>query len=1524
MSNELNIPDSSIRQDESEVGSYIDENQEINSFNPNIDDLEDGADDFDAILDANNRKEIGSLHETISRSVTQNRNDNVLTRLSTLSKSLSHLNVKQMTSFKIDPNDLDLKKVLNFMVNKNAEDGLSDRITNVMFQDVTVIGKNTSTSIVPNVGDIALSPFQLIKDKISKKEKDSRPKTREIVKNVTGLVKNGEMLLVLGRPGAGCSTLLKALSGEMQSYIGLKGDISFNGIPYKDMMKRFKNQIIYNPELDVHFPHLTVDQTLRFAIACRTPSVRIDNVSRSEYITTIRDLWATVFGLSHVYHTKVGNDFVRGISGGQRKRVSIAEAMVTRASVYCFDNATRGLDSSTALEFIETLRSATNITQATSLVTIYQAGETIYEAFDKVSILYLGRQIYFGPADKAKQYFLDMGFECRQRQSTPEFLTAVTDPLGRTARKGFENKVPNTADEFVEYWLNSKEYKYLLNEIQEVKSLEKPEETFDHFARIQKLEKMKYSAANSHYTINYFEQLKLCTLRGIQKILGNKDYSITLVAAAIIQSLIIGSLFYKTPSSTAGAFGKGGVVFFALFYFVIMGLAEIASIFLDKPILKKQKGYSFFHPSAELIANVITVLPVKIFAIACFSLILYFLADLKLDAGAFFIFFLFINLTVQTVNAIFVLLSSLVPTLSAANGITGLLMLCLLMYSSYLIQRPSMVPWFKWYSYMNPVLYGFESIITSQFHGIDMACAPASLIPVGEGYENVSDANRVCAFTGSMEHTYVNGDEYLLLVYGYKYWHVWRNFGILMCFLIGVFAINALIVEFYDPDQASGDQLLFIKGAKLPSALLDESKIKSKDIETYVDDQPHKEGSTSDISNNEKDVFDQRTTADASTSTGGKLGSNDIFMWQHVDYVIQYDGADRKLLDDVQGFVIPGTLTALMGESGAGKTTLLNVLSQRVDMGIVTGDMLVNGKPTDSSFKRSTGYVQQQDVHIAELTVRESLIFAARMRRPLSVPDSEKIEYVDKVMDLLQMTDYADAIAGQPGFGLNVEQRKKLSIATELVAKPTLLLFLDEPTSGLDSQSSWSIVQVMKELAKAGQAVLCTIHQPSATLFEVFDRLLLLRRGGQTVYFGDIGENSRTLIDYFEDQGARKCGSDENPAEYVLEAIGAGATANSDEDWNQKWVNSEQCAKVTKEVDDLIARTRELPATDNSEFSGTYATPHWYQAKYVILRTATQFYRDVDYILSKFMLLVVAGLLTGFSFWNVKHTVVGMQNLLFANFLAVTICAPLTNQIQGRAIESRELFEVRESKSNTFHWSHLIIAQFVSEMPYSILFSTFYFIAWYFPVQLDNAPAVSGFWWFTVCFFFQFYYVSLALWVIYMSPDLPSANVIVSLMFNFIMAFCGVMQPPDRMPGFWKFMWRASPFTYFIENIVGVLLHDRDVYCSAEELSYLQPPDGLTCGEYLNPFVEKNTGYIANPNDTANCGYCQYSVGDDYLAQVNIKFSNRWRNIGLFCVYIGFNVFAMIGSYYLFRVRGVSMKPPKALLKFIERLQKKK
>ena len=164
--------------------------------------------------------------------------------------------------------------------------------------------------------------------------------------------------------------------------------------------------------------------------------------------------------------------------------------------------------------------------------------------------------------------------------------------------------------------------------------------------------------------------------------------------------------------------------------------------------------------------------------------------------------------------------------------------------------------------------------------------------------------------------------------------------------------------------------------------------------------------------------------------------------------------------------------------------------------------MLVDGMPSDASFQRKTGYVQQQDVHLSTCSVRESLEFSALLRQPASVSREEKLAYVDEVIRLLEMEEYANAIVGVPGEGLNIEQRRRLTIGNELAAKPELLLFLDEPTSGLDSQTAWAICQLLKRLARSGQAILCTIHQPSAILFQEFDNLLLLANGGKTVYFG--------------------------------------------------------------------------------------------------------------------------------------------------------------------------------------------------------------------------------------------------------------------------------------------------------------------------------------------------------------------------------------------------------------------------------------
>ena len=348
----------------------------------------------------------------------------------------------------------------------------------------------------------------------------------------------------------------------------------------------------------------------------------------------------------------------------------------------------------------------------------------------------------------------------------------------------------------------------------------------------------------------------------------------------------------------------------------------------------------------------------------------------------------------------------------------------------------------------------------------------------------------------------------------------------------------------------------------------------------------------------------------------------DIFTWRDVVYDIAIKGEPRRLLDHVSGWVKPGTLTALMGVSGAGKTTLLDALAQRTSMGIITGDMLVNGKPLDSSFQRKTGYVQQQDLHLETTTVREALRFSAMLRQPKSVPEKEKYDFVEEVIDMLNMRDFAEAVVGVPGEGLNVEQRKLLTIGVELAAKPALLLFLDEPTSGLDSQSSWAIVAFLRKLADHGQAVLSTIHQPSSILFQEFDRLLFLAKGGKTVYFGDIGHNSETLLGYFESHGARHCGEAENPAEFMLEIVGAGASGKSTQDWHGVWKSSQEAKDVQTELD-CIHRNKaneQVAGGDSKEGHQEFAMPFTTQLWYVTVRVFQQYWRTPSYIWGKLLL----------------------------------------------------------------------------------------------------------------------------------------------------------------------------------------------------------------------------------------------------------------------------------------------------------------
>ncbi|KAK3057259.1 hypothetical protein LTS18_011569, partial [Coniosporium uncinatum] len=530
-------------------------------------------------------------------------------------------------------------------------------------------------------------------------------------------------------------------------------------------------------------------------------------------------------------------------------------------------------------------------------------------------------------------------------------------------------------------------------------------------------------------------------------------------------------------------------------------------------------------------------------------------------------------------------------------------------------------------------------------------------------------------------------------------------------------------------------------------------------------------------------------------------------------------------------------------------------------MGVITGEMLVDGRQRDESFQRKTGYVQQQDLHLSTSTVREALNFSALLRQPAKVPKQEKLDYVDEVIKLLEMEEYADAVVGVPGEGLNVEQRKRLTIGVELAAKPQLLLFLDEPTSGLDSQTAWAILDLLEKLTKNGQAILCTIHQPSAMLFQRFDRLLFLARGGRTIYFGQVGHSSEILTSYFERNGSQPCPKDANPAEWMLEVIGAAPGSHTDIDWHQVWRDSPEMADVHRELEQMKNERSKMETEANTGDKAAYrefAAPFGVQMWEVQKRVFQQYWRTPSYIYSKAALCTLSALFIGFSFFQAQNSIQGLQNQLFSIFMMMTIFGQLVQQIMPHFVTQRALYEVRERPSKTYSWKAFMLSQIIVEIPWQTALAVVMYFCWYYPVGLyrNAAPSGSaavherGALMFLLIWSFLMFTSTFTDFIIAGIEDAETGGNIANLMFSLCLIFCGVLQRPDALPGFWIFMYRVSPFTYLISAMISDAVGNTVVTCADNEYLRFFPTGGQTCGQYIAAYQSAAGGYMLDPNAT--------------------------------------------------------------------------
>jgi len=644
------------------------------------------------------------------------------------------------------------------------------RTAGFAFRNLNVHGFGSATDYQKNVGNAILSlvgPFR-------KLFKGGQRKI-DILQGLDGVVHAGELLVVLGPPGSGCTTFLKTISGETHGfYVDSNAMINYQGISPKQMHHEFRGEAIYTAEVDVHFPSMTVGDTLNFAAQARAPRTIPGGLSRKLYATYARDVIMAVFGISHTINTKVGNDFIRGVSGGERKRVTIAEAALAGAPLQCWDNSTRGLDSANAIEFCRTLRTSADIVGATSAVAIYQAPQSAYDIFDKVLVLYEGRQIYFGPATSARGYFERLGYQCPDRQTTADFLTSMTSPGERVARDGFEGRVPRTPDDFATAWKSSEDHAALMREIDQYEQ-EHPYggKSLQDFQTSRRLQQSKRQRASSPYTLSYFGQVMLCLQRGFWRLKADPTLTFTQLFGNAAMALIIGSVFYNLPATTSSFYSRSALIFFALLLNAFSSALEILTLYAQRPIVEKHTRYAFYHPSAEAFASMLTDMPYKICNAIIFNIIIYFMTNLRREPGNFFFFCLISFTLTLAMSMMFRTIASVSRTLSQALSPAALLILAIIIYTGFALPIPYMHGWARWINYLDVVGYAFESLMVNEFNGRDYTCT--TLIPSGPGYTNVGALNQVCQTVGATAgSSFVAGGTYILSSYQYQHSHKWR------------------------------------------------------------------------------------------------------------------------------------------------------------------------------------------------------------------------------------------------------------------------------------------------------------------------------------------------------------------------------------------------------------------------------------------------------------------------------------------------------------------------------------------------------------------------------------------------------------------------------------------------------------------------------------------------------------------------------------------------------------------------------
>ncbi|PON45752.1 ABC transporter-like [Parasponia andersonii] len=856
----------------------------------------------------------------------------------------------------------DNERFLERLRARNDRVGIEIPKVEVRFQNLSIEGDAyVGTRALPTLLNSSLNMIEGVIGMIGLAP--SKKKVVKILQDVSGIVRPSRLTLLLGPPGSGKTTLLRALAAKLDDDLRVTGQVTYCGHDFKEFVPQRTSS--YISQHDLHYGEMTVRETLDFSGRCLGVGTRYDllvELSRREKAAGIKpdaeidafmkatamegqetslitDYVLKILGLDICADIMVGDDMRRGISGGQKKRVTTGEMLVGPAKAFFMDEISTGLDSSTTFQIVKFMRQMVHIMDVTMVISLLQPAPETYDLFDDIILLSEGQIVYQGPRKNVLEFFEYMGFKCPERKGVADFLQEVT------SKKDQE-----------QYWYKTNQpYRYV-----SVTEFVRSFSSFHVGQRLSEEQRIPYDKTSTHpaalvkekYGISNKELFKAGFAREWLLMKRNSFVYIFKTTQITIMAIIALTVFLRTEMKT-GAVEDGakfwGALFFSLINVMFNGMAELAMTVFRLPVFYKQRD-SLFYPAWAFGLPIWALrIPISFLESGIWIILTYYTIGFAPSATRFFKQFLAFFGVHQMALSLFRFIAALGRTEVVANTIGSFTLLLVFVLGGYIVAKDDIKPWMIWGYYVSPMMYGQNAIAINEF--LD---------------KRWSALTEFCCLAQPIGNTTVG--KVLLEERGLfkeEYWY-WICIGALLGFSL---LFNGLFVAALTYLSPFGDTKTLITD--------DDSEKRTR----------NSEGIDMQVRNS----HGIENAANSQANRGMVLPFQPLSLaFNHVNYYVDMpaemkaQGVEEnrlQLLRDVSGAFRPGVLTALVGVSGAGKTTLMDVLAGRKTGGYIEGSISISGYPKNqATFARVSGYCEQNDIHSPYVTVYESLLYSAWLR----------------------------------------------------------------------------------------------------------------------------------------------------------------------------------------------------------------------------------------------------------------------------------------------------------------------------------------------------------------------------------------------------------------------------------------------------------------------------------------------------------------------------------------------------------------